>query len=168
MAKTISIFVWILSSLVTLVPLVVIALLPRRKTNPDNPFHARDLFSGVFGPIHSLYVTPVVTCLALIAWIPQAFVTAECPFGSSLSVNGLFVQAVVFTFVGISWMFRLKLPSEAGGMRGWWYLYTWHNMVGWAAVYNLIFAFGQAMILATAWYTGCPTLEHQSTTTRSA
>lgn len=75
-------------------------------------------------------------------------------------MEGLALQAVVFSLIGVSWGFRLTLPPEDGekvGVLG--RVWRWYALVGWAVVDDIIFACGQAAVLWVAWYYGLVTDE---------
>lgn len=77
---------------------------------------------------------------------------------NSLSIYGLFIQALIFLLVGVSFIFRLRLPDEdwdgipgrpeesssfAKFMLG---MRMWFRLVGWATIDNLIFAFTKGVL----------------------
>lgn len=112
--------------------------------------HDRGWVTAMFTGVHGYFVTPPITLLAILAFLPQAHELAQATSAGALDVSGLAVQAVVFTLVGVSWMLRLTMAPELWDMAPLRVLYTWHNLVGWAAVYNLIFAVGQALLYGIA------------------
>ena len=60
-------------------------------------------------------------------------------FPNSLSLQGLAVQAVIFTLISVVWIWCLPFPYHE--LKG--------NM-GWIIVDSFVFAFGQAVVLALA------------------
>ena len=161
-AKSAAIIVYTLFLLISLVPYLIESTLPP-ETPDSNVYHDRSWFTAIFSGVHSYFVTPPVTALALLALVPQAQGMAKGPSSDSLSLTGLAIQATVFSLVGISWMFRLTIPKEMWGMDLWRAIYTWHNLVGWAAVYNLIFAFVQVGLYEVAWYRGLTSEDREQT-----
>ena len=89
---------------------------------------------------------PLVQLLGLAAMRVQAHETIDRGSAGALSFRGLVVQAVVFLLVGISFVFRLRLPSEE--LDEHWIVNArdWYWKVGWATVNNIIFALTQAVL----------------------
>lgn len=133
------------------------------ETPDSDVFNDRSWFTVIFRGVHSYLVTPPVTALALLAFIPQAREITKRSASDSLSLTGLAIQAMVFSLVGISWMFRLTVPNEEWDIDLWSALYAWHGLVGWAAVYNLIFAFVQAALFGVARYRGLASEDKEET-----
>lgn len=88
---------------------------------------------------------PLVQVLAIAAFRAQAHETRSRGSADSLSIRRLILQAVVFFLVGISFLFRLRLPSELDehfivNLR------TWYSRVGWATTNIVVFALAQGML----------------------
>lgn len=69
----------------------------------------------------------------------------------ALSVQGLVVQAVVFLLVGLSFVWRMRLPEEELDEHFIVNLRTWYWTFGWATVNNVIFAVTQGVLALIAW-----------------
>ena len=69
----------------------------------------------------------------------------------ALSVRGLRAQAVVFLLVGISFVWRLQLPSEELDKHFMYNLQLLYFSVGWATINNIIFAVVQGVLALIAW-----------------
>jgi hypothetical protein len=110
----------------------------------------RRWFSATFEGVHTIYINPIVTAIGVLSLLPEArtIVTHRSP--SALSLVGLGFQATSFTLVGISWLFRLTIPHEYWRTDPAEALVSWYQLVGWAAVDNLVFAFVQAVLLVIA------------------
>jgi hypothetical protein len=70
---------------------------------------------------------------------------------SALSVRGLVVQAVVFLLVGISFVWRIRVPTEELDEHFIVNLQMWYWTVGWATINNVIFAVAQGVLAWMAW-----------------
>ncbi|SMQ45154.1 unnamed protein product [Zymoseptoria tritici ST99CH_3D7] len=124
---------------ITLLPTIMVAF--ESEEDQDQGW-ASDLLVGALVYL----VAPGVQAIGVLAFIAQARETFRHHGSGSLSVRGLFMQAAVFSLVGISFMFRLKLPAE-----NWKYylpnvLREWYWLVGWATLNNLIFALAQGVL----------------------
>jgi hypothetical protein len=94
-------------------------------------------------------IAPLVQLLGVIAFFAQARTTIATrgrQEENSLSVQGLFGQAVVFALVGVSFMFRLKLPAKKWKYYIWNVLREWYWLVGWATLNNCVFAVAQGVL----------------------
>lgn len=94
-----------------------------------------------------MFINPVVTVIGLVSVVAQVCEKSPRTSPEALSIAGLVMQLVVFTLVGISWLFRLTMPDDYWRMSSMRALMTWYQLVGWAAVDNLVFAFVQAILL---------------------
>ena len=108
-------------------------------------------FSSIFMGIHQMFISPVATLIAVAALVAQAREIMGRNSSGALSITGLALQAIVFTLVGISWFFRFRITDEE-----FWRMnptraaIRWYQMVGWATINNLVFAFVQAVLLLVA------------------
>lgn len=70
----------------------------------------------------------------------------------AISLVGLASQAIIFALVGSTWTFRLTASRDffksLTPLRA---FIKWYQLVGWAAVDNLVFAFVQAVLFCIAW-----------------
>ena len=92
----------------------------------------------------------MVAALGLAALFVQGRQIRSEPSLGALSISGLWIQALIFALVGVSWMFRLTMPAEFWRMQPIRAVTTWFQLVGWAAVNNLVFAFVQAVLFFMA------------------
>lgn len=80
---------------------------------------------------------------------------------SAMSTLGLATQAVVFSLVALSWTTRVRFIDFGGPDGPDWpdevtlpmlrsLLITWYKLVGWAAVFNALFAIMQFVLLCIA------------------
>lgn len=131
--------------LISVVP-VFIDVLSRPHNDPYHPW-ADALYHG----IHSMFINPVITVFCLAALPVQARETLSRPDPASLSLTGLVVQAMVFAFSALAWVWRLVFPwdSAQGHISFGMFIgifTTWYQLVGWVAVDNAIFAVVQAVL----------------------
>lgn len=114
----------------------------------------RRWYSAILGGIDCLILNPIVTLIGIAAIFAEAMEILLSPGVGGLSVLGLATQAFVFAVVALNWPMRmtLPLPEEFHGpkMLSVWFLKSWYELVGWAAVNNAIFAIGQAILFAMA------------------
>jgi len=100
-------------------------------------------------------VGPMMQILGLAALRAQAFEIrsrdSSDAADSALSMRGLVVQAVVFLLVGISFMWRIRVPSEELDEHFVVNLQMWYWTVGWATINNVIFAVAQGVLAWIAW-----------------
>lgn len=104
-------------------------------------------------------VGPIVQILGIAAFRAQLHEFRSRGSVGSLSIKGLVLQAVVFFLVGISFIFRLRLPSEMIDEHFIVNLQEWYWTVGWATINNLVFAFAQGML---AWIVSRHGVGHDS------
>lgn len=120
--------------LISLGPVILFALHPGRHVDFE---WSAALFFGS----HSIFVNPIVSFLAIVAFFSQA------PAARALDCMSLVMQAVVFALVAISWIYRVKNPLESVDYFSWNALVSWYQLVGWAAVDNAIYAIVQFLLL---------------------
>lgn len=61
------------------------------------------------------------------------------------------MQAVIFTLISVVWIWCLPFPyHELNGNIGWSAFSAWYGTIGWIIIDNLVFAFGQAVLLMLA------------------
>ncbi|KAF7587810.1 hypothetical protein BBP40_006691 [Aspergillus hancockii] len=103
----------------------------------------------VVGPLvgqHMIYIHPIVTGVSIVGLLKQAQEIKRHPI-SALSLAGLVGQALTFTLVALSWVFRIRFPYERIDQITPSVLFHWYQAVGWAAVDNAVFAFMQFILL---------------------
>lgn len=94
----------------------------------------------------------LITLLGCWSIYRQAREISTVSFPNSLSLQGLWVQAIVFLLVSVGWVWCLPFPY--GKARGHWNagaFTVWYSSIGWIVVDNVIFAFGQALLFVLAW-----------------
>ncbi|KPM41720.1 hypothetical protein AK830_g4815 [Neonectria ditissima] len=128
--------VYITFLLISIVPVIVIAVLPPTGTDA---YGDRRWISAVFGNVSSLVVNPIVTAVAIAAYFPQARELQSRSDVGAVSVLGLAVQAGVFLVVAIFWPLRMQVPRNFS-------FSMWYQFGGWATLDNLVFAFVQAVL----------------------
>lgn len=106
----------------------------------------------VLGPM-LYFFGPMVQILGLAALRAQAreIRSRDSDMADAVSIQGLIAQAVVFLLVGVSFVFRIRLPSEELDEHFIVNLRTWYWTVGWATINNLIFAVAQGVLAWIAW-----------------
>ncbi|KAM0715507.1 hypothetical protein Q7P37_009005 [Cladosporium fusiforme] len=118
----------------------------------------RDWFDALYivGPMLYL-IGPMVQILGFAALWAQAseIKRSRSSDGNAaddaLSVRGLVVQAVVFLLVGLSFVWRMKIPGKHWTGYWTWDLRDWYWSAGFATVNNLIFAVVQGVLALIAW-----------------
>lgn len=109
--------------------------------------------SATFFYVHSTIICPPTTIGGILALWPQ-WHNAKV-----LDIVGLTCQVVVFAFVALSWIPRVRFRVDLGeGPQNisdvWNLIVVWYQLVGWAAVDNAIFAIVQLILLCLANYQG--------------
>ncbi|KAJ5767250.1 uncharacterized protein N7511_004866 [Penicillium nucicola] len=143
--------VYIFFTLISIVPLFIDALDhdifgPRGSSDRN---WAEALYSGG----HLLFLNPIVTIVAIGAFFYQARAIRAPPIGDlqAVSIEGLLTQGVVFAVVAISWTMRVKfLDLSLGDIIAHGGLFSWYELVGWAAVDNAVFAIVQISLFCLA------------------
>ncbi|KAH1290863.1 hypothetical protein KXX11_000487, partial [Aspergillus fumigatus] len=75
----------------------------------------------------------------------QAREIMVAPFPNALSLQGLALQALIFTLISVTWIPSLPFPYEKLEGRYNWNTFTvWYGAVGFIIVNSFIFALGQA------------------------
>lgn len=111
---------------------------------------------GVLFIAPMLYVVgPMMQILGLAALRAQALEirsrNSSDAADSALSVRGLVVQAAIFLLVGVSFVWRIKVPSEELDEHFIVNLHMWYWTVGWATINNVVFAVAQGVLAWIAW-----------------
>lgn len=112
--------------------------------------HGPDWAEALWLGGHTIYVIPGVTFLGVLSLFAQL---AEMTFGTSngaFSTQGLGRQALLFLVTGMSWVLRMTIP---GGLRfdSWWGFGSWYQLVGWAAMDDLVFGCVQGVLFMVVW-----------------
>ena len=114
----------------------------------------REWYEVLFlGPMLYL-VGPMVQILGFAALRAQAreIRSRSSDTADALSVRGLIAQAVIFLLVGVSFVFRIRVPSEELDEHLIVNLRMWYWTVGWATINNVIFAVAQGVLAWMAWH----------------
>ena len=127
---------------ITLVPTLVEATIPQK----ERVFYTM-MLSGIF-----VLLGPIVQILGVAAGIAQARKINSTHMPHALSLLGLVVQSAVFLAVGVSFIFRFRLPDQYWDRPVRFALKDWYWRVGWATVNNIIFALVQGMLAALVWW----------------
>ncbi|KAK3313230.1 hypothetical protein B0H66DRAFT_644321 [Apodospora peruviana] len=99
-----------------------------------------DWYPSMFISWHCLYVNWFVTAGVFpVSLLFQLLAMRDQPVPRALSISGLAVQAVVFTLVGISWLYRMSIDVSS------WI--EWYEYVGHCAINCLLFALAQLILL---------------------
>jgi hypothetical protein len=113
-----------------------------------------DVFDVLYVMMPMFVLGPIVQILGFVALCAQAIGIKSRSPGTqdALSVKGLLVQAVVFLLVGLSFLWRLRIPEDEE-WSGYWLadLRRWYWRVGSATLNNLIFAVVQGVLAWIAW-----------------
>jgi hypothetical protein len=83
-------------------------------------------------------LTPIITILAAVTLLVQA--RSIGPDTRTLSLEGLVAQAIVFSLLALSWLWRLRWPGPG-------VMASWYQCVGFVAVDHIVFALVQAVLL---------------------
>ncbi|KJY00693.1 hypothetical protein TI39_contig316g00002 [Zymoseptoria brevis] len=134
---------------ITLAPTIFEAFIPK----DDRIWYTAGLDYLLF-----FLLAPIMQLLGLVALHVQVRETKSRTTLGALSVEGLYAQTLVFT-LGASMVFRVKmlpeywdgnpsLPPERNTplAKLWMGIVGWYEMVGWATLDNLIFAFAQGSL----------------------
>lgn len=114
----------------------------------------REWYGVVFIAPMLYLVGPMMQILGLAAFrsqAPEVRSKDSIAPDSALSVRGLVVQAVVFILVGISFVWRMRVPSEELDEHFVVNSRMWYWTVGWATINNVIFAVAQGVLAWIAW-----------------
>ncbi|GAP90755.1 hypothetical protein SAMD00023353_5200940 [Rosellinia necatrix] len=111
----------------------------------SEPSSDRLILIGVFVWIHVFFLTPLITLLALLAFLVQAREVLARPSGSgtgALSVAGVALQAAVFAILTATWCPGRLVFDSPDPM-----FVVWYQLVGFVPVNHAFFAFEQALLL---------------------
>lgn len=133
--------------------------------SPDHTY-ANPLTSGIFF-LSMCLLNPLVTVLVVYAVFSQlreikSARSPELPSSpdNALSILGLVVQAIVFTAVAFTWIWRVPIENARLGWGGSWpvvaldNLMYWYDLVGFPAFDNGVFAMGQCVLFLAFWRRG--------------
>ncbi|KAJ6023938.1 hypothetical protein N7540_004735 [Penicillium herquei] len=131
--------------LISVIPLFIGAV--SKFDDPDEMLDPAKLLAAVFFAFHSMILWPIISILGCLSIYLQAGKIFKEPFPSSLSFQGLLLQATVFLIGAIVWVWSLAFPyKEAKGHWNWSVFSIWYSTIGWVIVNTLIFALGQALL----------------------
>jgi hypothetical protein len=97
--------------------------------------------------INQYCINPVITIMIAVAFAFQVDTIKETRGPSALNPVTLFLQAVVFLALAISWPFRMKVPQNRTFYDKLSLLEEWYTLVGWPCINNAIIAIGQGIVL---------------------
>jgi hypothetical protein len=137
---------------------VVISLVPTIAEQfidfSNDTMSEHDWFDVLYIMMPMFVLGPIVQILGFVAmWAQASEIRSRSPgTENALSVKGLLVQAVVFLLVGLSYLWRMRIPEEEE-WSGYWIvdLRKWYWTVGFATINNLIFAMVQGVLAWIAW-----------------
>jgi hypothetical protein len=138
MGRVAAVAIFVVYVLTSIGPVVFVAAL----MGPDDDVLC-DYFGAVWYVAHAVLFSPIVLCFGLLAPVLQVLEMRGWAW-DALHVKGLAVQSGVFLVVGIAWIGRIRYPYEKVNELSWRALLTWFESGGWASVYNVVFAVGQA------------------------
>ncbi|KAL4866607.1 hypothetical protein BDV12DRAFT_131373 [Aspergillus spectabilis] len=105
----------------------------------------------LFYGYHSIFLFPIIYALGIVAVYRQARLVLRSPdFPGAWSIRGLELQAIMFSLIALSWVWRIPFPWEEVEYPTFQVFQVWSSTVGWVAVDNGIFAVGQALLLLLA------------------
>ncbi|PYI34930.1 hypothetical protein BP00DRAFT_363570 [Aspergillus indologenus CBS 114.80] len=134
---------YILVLLISLVPELIDLLGLTRETKSWPRQDLREMF--IF--THAVLLTPMATFIGGFSWFLQAAQSRNHVHDTALSLTGLAIQAVVFGFIAISWVFRVVYAETWDPLGlGWYFEY------GYPVVNNAVFAGVQFLSLVWALY----------------
>ncbi|KAL4954882.1 hypothetical protein BDW69DRAFT_183124 [Aspergillus filifer] len=132
---------------------ILISLIPElidiMGLTPSTKSHPRDsLLEGFIGA-HAIFLKPLTTFLILISPLCQTGPIWRYPGQqekeTSLSLTGLVTQCIIFSCVGISWLYRVEGFRRSG--KPWASVeWDWYWSVGWPVVDGLCFAIVQGVL----------------------
>ncbi|KAF2826715.1 hypothetical protein CC86DRAFT_405973 [Ophiobolus disseminans] len=140
-------------ALLVYIAFLYISIIPLYEDYMHPPRKGREFGANLWFGIHAWLITKVVLGLSIVAIYCQAKEIRSRPWERALSRVGITVQAVVFSLVAVSWVLRVEYPWGEMSL-SWESLLRWYYLVGWAPVFNAVFALGQAVLLAVVWRSG--------------
>ncbi|SMR46258.1 unnamed protein product [Zymoseptoria tritici ST99CH_1E4] len=127
----------------TLYPAIGGTTFPRDDDDDWNSWSRNWFWTWLIYPM--IVINPLSQLLGLIALYLQVKILKPRRPPGSLSINGLLTQTFVFFVVGVSMIFRVKVPAQRP-LRLLEWLLLWYAMVGFATLNSLIFAFSQGAL----------------------
>ncbi|KAJ5468181.1 hypothetical protein N7475_005933 [Penicillium sp. IBT 31633x] len=105
----------------------------------------REFAAALLSGYHIFFVNPVVTIFIVVSFVIQTCRSLQHA-SSGMSVQGLGIQAFVFTLLGVSWLFRIRWPPSNMPSIYKSPILAMYTLVGWAPMDHLLFALGQAVL----------------------
>lgn len=109
------------------------------------PPEERDWPSALLEFFWLFLLGPAIQLLGVAAFVVQAWRVKQGS-DSALSVQGLAIQAVVFFLVGISFLYRYRIPPEELNEHFIVNLRSWYWRWGWTTINNVVFALAQGIL----------------------
>lgn len=138
----------VVAAYVSVLMISVVPLALEVIANANEPSTYRRWFDAIFHGIHTLFIAPFITLLALPAFLVQARAILARPLGSgtgALSLIGLVLQTVVFAVLAVTWWpGRLAYDWPIAPF------VTWYQLVGFVPVDHAAFVLEQVVLLAVA------------------
>lgn len=103
-------------------------------------------YSSIFVGIFPFLLGPLVQLLDVADFPAEAFEIRSRGSATALTIFLLVLQALGLSSIGISFIFRLDLPSEGLDEQFIVDLQTWYRRFGWATVNNVGFALAQGVL----------------------
>lgn len=136
MRKSFAVTAYLSTLTVTLIPAIGMILIP-----PEE----RDWPSAILEYFWLFLFGPAIQLLGVAAFIAQAWRVRQGS-DSALSIQGLMIQAMVFFLVGISFLYRYRIPPEELAEHFIVNLRSWFWRFGWATINNIVFALAQGIL----------------------
>jgi hypothetical protein len=141
MGRVAAVAIFVVYVLTSIGPVVFVAAIH----TPDDDYVC-DFISMIWYLAHAVLVSPILLCFGLLAPVFQVLEMRGWAW-DVLHVRGLAVQSGLFLAVGVAWVGRISYPYEEVDEVNWDAFSTWFMLGGWVAVYNVVFAVGQAAVL---------------------
>lgn len=114
--------------------------------NEDKPY--KDFFQSLYYGVLFFYVNYFITAIGI------ASLLLQWRQATALSLRGLFLQAVIFPAVAISWYLFTYYDWHQEDPKDPLDVHDWYLFVGFAAVDNAVFAIVQGILFYIAWRQG--------------
>jgi hypothetical protein len=115
-------------------------------TPTDDPF---DLPFVTIMSAQQTVINAIITVTTGVAFALQFHAVEATQGASALSRTALFLPAILFLALAVSWPFRFQVPLNLQRDRGglWWILVEWYPQVGWPCVNSAVIAIGHGALI---------------------